>query len=285
MPKLTLAEFVPVFLERHIVGVRPRTIDALRWRLGIATKAFGDVPLRDLERMTGELAAWQTTLPTRSRFAIMAALRQALGAAVRWGYIATNPAVVAGRNRQPSPRPVRAFSPDELDAIAAELAPSYRPLPIFAAASGLRPEEWQALERHDLARQARILNVRRTVSSGEVVGLAKTDRSRRQVPLSSRALDALDRLPPRLDTPLLFPATRGGVLNPRQFPSPCMGASDRGRRHLETGSYLRPALDLRLRRARRWSADLHARPDHGHKRAHDRATLRRPTGRSRCRHC
>jgi integrase len=147
----------------------------------------------------------------------MAALRQALGAAVRWGYIATNPAVVAGRNRQPSPRPVRVFSPDELDAIAAELAPSYRPLPIFAAASGLRPEEWQALERHDLDRQARILNVRRTVSSGEVVGLAKTDRSRRQVPLSSRALDALDRLPPRLDTPLLFRATRGGVLNLDNF--------------------------------------------------------------------
>jgi hypothetical protein len=33
--------------------------------------------------MSGELATWQATLPERSRFAIMAALRQALGAATR----------------------------------------------------------------------------------------------------------------------------------------------------------------------------------------------------------
>jgi integrase len=217
LPEITLAEFVPVFLERHAVGVRPRTIDALHRRLGIAIQAFGDVPLHDLERMTGEIAAWQTKLPERSRFAIVAALRQALGAAQRWGYITTNPAVLAGRNRQPSPRAVRAFTREELDAIAAELAPEFRPLPTFAAASGLRPEEWQALERRDVDRQARILNVRRTISSGEIVELGKTQRSRRQVPLSSRALDALDELPPRLDTPLIFPALRGGVLNLDNF--------------------------------------------------------------------
>jgi hypothetical protein len=39
-----------------------------------------------------------------------------------------------------------------------------------------------------------------TLSSGDVVELAKTQRSRRQVPLSRRVLAALDALPPRLDT-------------------------------------------------------------------------------------
>ena len=174
LPDLTLAEFVPLYLERHAAGVRPRTIDALRWRLGVAIEAFGDVPLRDLERMSGEIAAWRATLPERSRYAITAALRQALGAAVRWRYMGANPAKLAGRNPQPAPRPVRAFTVAEVEAIAAELSPIYRPLPAFAAATGLRPEEWQALERRDVDRAARLLNVRRTVSSGEVVELGKT---------------------------------------------------------------------------------------------------------------
>jgi len=213
-PELTLTELVDLYLERHAAtGVRARTIDALRWRLGVATKAFGAVPLQDLARMSGELASWQTTLPERSRYAIVAALRQALGAAVRWGYMSQNPAVLAGRNRQPAPRPVRTYSLEEIDAIAAELSAVYRPLPPFAAATGLRPEEWQALERRDIDRDRTLVNVQRTVSSGEVVELGKTARSRRQVPLTARARAALDELPPRLDTPLLFPAARGGLLN------------------------------------------------------------------------
>jgi hypothetical protein len=61
--ELTLAELVEVYLERHSPNVRPRTIRALRERLGYATRAYGDVPLRDLERMGGELADWRTTLP------------------------------------------------------------------------------------------------------------------------------------------------------------------------------------------------------------------------------
>jgi hypothetical protein len=37
-----------------------------------------------------------------------------------------NPATLAGRNRTPALRTVRSFTSDELDAIAAELAPSTR---------------------------------------------------------------------------------------------------------------------------------------------------------------
>jgi integrase len=124
-----------------------------------------------------------------------------------------NPAKLTGPNRRPAPRGVRPFARDELEAIAVELSPMYQPIPAFAAATGLRPEEWEALERRDIDRAGRMINVRRTVSSGEIVELGKTTRSRRQVPLSHRALEALDELPPRLDTTLLFPAPEGGVMD------------------------------------------------------------------------
>ncbi len=136
---------------------------------------------------------------------------------MRWGYISRNQAKLAGRNRQPAPRSVRAFTRAELGAISAELSQRYCSLPAFAAATGLRPEEWQALERRDLDRRAGLVNVLRTVSDGKVVELTKTNVSRRQVPLSRRALGALDAPPPRLDTLLIFPAPAGGLLNLDNF--------------------------------------------------------------------
>jgi integrase len=179
LPELTFAEFVPIYLERHAAGVRPRTTTTLRERLGhrrqlenaeecrCATCAFGDVPLRDLERMSGEIASWQARLPERWRHDVMQALRQALEAAVRWGHMSCNPAKLAGRNPQPPPRPVRAYTHAELNALATELSDLYRALPKFASSTGLRPEEWGAAERRDVDRRERILNVRRTISSGQ----------------------------------------------------------------------------------------------------------------------
>ena len=146
---------VALYLERHAASVRPRTIVTLRERLEHATRAFGTVPLADLERMAGEIASWQARLPERSRYGIVQALRQTLGATVRWGLMSSNPALLAGRNRQPAPRTVRVLTRAEVEAIAAELHPAYAPLPAFAAATGLRPEEWQALERRDIDRRAR----------------------------------------------------------------------------------------------------------------------------------
>jgi integrase len=228
-PERTFGEFVPVYRDRHAATVRPRTVETLRKRLGhrrkledgetcrCATCAFGDVPLRDLERMSGEIASWQAKLPKRSRYGTMQAFRQTLGAAVRWGYMACNPAKLAGRNPQPPPRPTRVYTQDELEAIAAELPARYRPLPAFAAASGLRPEEWAVLERRDVDRRGAALRVRRTISAGEIVELAKTSRSRREVPLSDRALAALEELSPRLDSPYLFAARRSGPFDLANF--------------------------------------------------------------------
>jgi integrase len=217
LPELTLTDLVDLYLERHEATVRPRTIEVLRARLGYATRAFGGVPLRDLEHMSGEIASWRVQLPKGSRYGVTQALRQALEAAGRWGYMTTNPAKQAGRNPQPPPRPIRAYTASELKAIAKELSAKYRPLPAFAAATGLRPEEWQALERRDVDRTGKVVTVRQTVSSGELVEIAKTNASRRQVPLTQRALEALDELPPRLDTPLLFPAKGGGLMNLNNF--------------------------------------------------------------------
>lgn len=63
-PELKLSELVALYLERHAATVRPRTMLELRKRLRYAERAFGSVPLRDLERMSGEIASWRTTCPS-----------------------------------------------------------------------------------------------------------------------------------------------------------------------------------------------------------------------------
>ena len=120
--------------------MRERTVRTLRVRLRYAVTAFGHVPLRDLERMSGELASWQARLPERSRYGIVSALRQTLEAAVRWGYMARNPAKLAGPNRQPAPRAVRIYTIVEIEAIGAELSAGYRRCPPLRPRPGFGPK-------------------------------------------------------------------------------------------------------------------------------------------------
>jgi integrase len=54
--------------------------------------------------------------------------------------------------------------------------------------------------------------VQRRYANGLLNPYPKTQRSRRRVPLSARALAAAEALPPRLDTPLVFPSARGGYI-------------------------------------------------------------------------
>lgn len=72
----------------------------------------------------------------------------------------------------------------ELELVSkAFLHPMFAPIPLLAGLTGLRPP------------------------------CGKQSRSSRAVPLPVRASEALAALPPRVDTPLLFPAQKGGHLS------------------------------------------------------------------------
>jgi integrase len=204
-PELTLNDLVALYLERHAPSVRPRTISDLRKRLAYATRPFGTVPLRDLERMSGEIASWQARLPERSRYGIVGALRQTLAGGVRWGYMTRNPATLAGRNRQPAPRTVRAYTRAEIDATAAELSPIYQPLPVFAAATGLRPEEWRQLERRDVDRRNGIVTVRATSPAARSSSWRRPSAGLRCRSQGARSSATRPAPAAARDTPLLFP--------------------------------------------------------------------------------
>ena len=115
-------------------------------------------------------------------------------------------------NPAPKRAEIEPFTSDELLWLAAELGP-WGSVVQFAAATGLRPAEWIALERRDVRRDERVVIVERSFSRGVLRPYGKTTRSRRRVPLSRAALDALALQPLRIDTQLVFPAREGGHLD------------------------------------------------------------------------
>lgn len=142
------------------------------------------------------------------------ALRQALGAAVKWQWIERNVAADV-----PNPTHARVeFQPfgtwDEVEALAVELGP-FGPLAIFSVGTGVRPEEAFGAEWIDVDLEAGVFTVRRSFAKGRLKNYAKTARSRRRIPLRAKVLDALHELPRREG--ILFPASEGGRINIDNF--------------------------------------------------------------------
>src|ERR671931_266831 len=211
--RLTLSELVETYLAQH--DVQLMTIEKLRYLLSKATAVFGDRKVGELT--SEEIAAWRMTISPGHRFEATQALRQVLQRAVAWGMIGVNPAKVGVDNptrRRKEQHPFESWA--ELEAIASAIGPRYGPMILFAAATGLRPAEWIALERRDVDREERVVYVRRSFTKRELKH-PKTEASMRAVPLRARALDALDRIEDGNGSPLLFPGERGGYLDIHHF--------------------------------------------------------------------
>jgi integrase len=210
---LTLGEWVEEYLDAH-QGERV-TVAKLRWLLGKATAELGEVRLAELS--PEQVCAWRLTVPEGHRFEATQALRQVLNRAVAWKLIDENPAkrgVPNPRRRCREQRPFDSWT--QIRSVTDRLGPMFGPMVVFAAATGLRPSELFALEHGDLDRVAGVVQVRRAFANGRVKQ-TKTRLSRRAVPLQAIALEALDQLPLRDDSPLLFPNTRGSHLDFRNF--------------------------------------------------------------------
>jgi integrase len=268
---ITLGELVDEYLDVHQAA--PATIEKLRWLLAKATGALGMIRLAELR--SEAICAWQRTLPQGHRFEATQAVRQVLNRAIAWELIEANPATRGVDNplrRFAEKRPFESWA--EIEAVAAELGRVYGPMVVFAAATGLRPAELFALEHRDLDYADGVVHVRRAYANGRVIN-TKTTRSTRAVPLPTKALAALERLP-KSDSPTAVPGTARGPRRAAQLPPPALAARAGRSRDRSDPPRLRPPAHLRHLRAPRGGPDLRPLPIYGRQPGDDRPPLRPP---------
>jgi hypothetical protein len=201
-----LSELIDLYLAQH--GGEPETVAKLRWLLAKAVRAFGHRRINQLR--PAEIATWRMNIAAGHRFEATQALRQVLGRAVSWGLIDVNPAkqgIDNPQRRYTEKRPFESWA--ELELLAGELGPRYGQLVLFAAATGLRPGEWIALEHRDIDRNARVPHI--------------CERARR-APANDRACRARTAAN-KPGVSARVSVTEGRLLRPAQLPQPSLETS------------------------------------------------------------
>jgi integrase len=181
----------------------PRTERKVRAQLKGPLDTFGskraaDITTTEIERYLNSLS-----IGARTQREYRNAIRQVYNFGLEAGLVGRNPAK-AVRTPQPAPSDVRPFeSWAEVRRVAAAMGnPTDAAIVLFAAATGLRPEEWIALEAGDVDRTERTVSVNKVCVNGQLYrDRGKTTAAFRTVHLTQIALDALDSIPRPLRGP------------------------------------------------------------------------------------
>jgi integrase len=171
----TVDSLFDMFLEKHGLTVDSATKRKLTRELRQARSLFGNRHPDSLHRL--EIEDWRNTISAGSRHNVFRSFRQALAWAHSRGLTEREPSagIRNPKRRRHERKPIIPFeSWDEIEAVCEELDERYRAIPIFATGTGLRPEEWIALERADVDREARLVRVCKRFSGGELKQGTKT---------------------------------------------------------------------------------------------------------------
>jgi integrase len=215
-----------MFIEGYSLGIGTRkgrppekgTMRAVVSRLQKARDEFGDRDPASLGRH--EIETWKARLPDGCRFDSFRALRRACTWALGQGLITRDPSagIYNPAPRQHERKDITPFASwAEVEAVAAELDVRFAAIPIVLVGTGLRPEELFGLHRadveYDKERQRGRFIVRRRYTERELKPGLKTGAPERVVPFGRRVYEALDSMPPRIDSLFQFPAARGGPID------------------------------------------------------------------------
>lgn len=214
----TVNELLDVFEDKHGRNLDPATLRTDKSALKHARKAFGERHPDSLNRL--ELEDWRQEISPGSRHRAFRVFRQALAWGLARGLVTRDASqgIKNPKRKRHERRDVLPFeSWAEVEAVADELDPRFRVIPILAVGCGLRPEELFGLHRADVDRENRLLRVERRFTGGMLKPGGKTAGSVRSIPLRQVVVDALEAMPTRIDTPILVPAVRGGYIDIERF--------------------------------------------------------------------
>jgi integrase len=226
-PDRTVSHLLGEFLRQGEGRWRPRTLHDYRRLAGAIEERLGKVKLLRLEpsRLQALFAELGEALGPKAAYDAYRVLRRALNLAVRWGWLPDSPL------ERVEPPPYRAgerrvWTAEEARRFLRETRGSpYWPWWVIAITCALRPGEACALRWRDVDWERGVLRVERSaqkVAGRWLEGQPKTRASRRQVPLSQLAREALRRQReqllakgmPAVGDALVFPNRQGSYTLP-----------------------------------------------------------------------